>query len=82
MHSFGMSIVVDADTHSMQQAGASNEVESRAHVHQRIVANTFREAGWKVNDSKSQLGAHLDSLLGIGIDTAGDGRLYVPEPLR
>jgi hypothetical protein len=55
--------------------------KSRGQTHLAIVAATFEEAGWKVAIDKFQYGVTLD-LLGLGITTAGDGALFVPEPKR
>ena len=54
---------------------------SRAEIHLAIVKATFEEAGWAVQASKLQLGESIE-VLGLGVDTRGDGCLYVPETKR
>jgi hypothetical protein len=54
---------------------------SRGEVHLAIMRATFQEAGWRVAVEKVQYGLTID-LLGLGITTAGEGAIFVPEVKR
>ena len=54
---------------------------SRPEIHLAIVRRTFEEAGWGVADDKVQLDFWIE-LLGLGIDSEGDGCVFVPDVKR
>lgn len=54
---------------------------ARPSVHLAIVAKTFQDAGWDIAIEKVQLGWSLD-LLGLCVDSRGDGAAYVTEAKR
>ena len=62
-------------------------VESRPQAHQRLCAQRFRRAGWKIAADKIELGYRIVGL-GLGVDSGDDpeclheGDLFCPETKR
>ena len=50
-------------------------VESRPQAYVRLAKATFREAGWRVADAKTQLGFEIVNL-GLGVTSEGEGAMF------